>query len=87
MEWLSYLPSIFQCVGLILDILGIIILFKWEPPISGFTKDGNIAIVTEMVEEFEPQFNKNNKYSKRALVLLIVGFIFQFIATIFIFFK
>lgn len=71
-----------MCIGLLIDIAGITILFKWEPPVRGFTDEGNVIVTIEPTEDNKKEFAKNTTYSYVAIRLLVVGFAFQIVATI-----
>lgn len=69
--------------GLVLDIVGAIILFKYGFPQPGFP-EGDFL----MLEQSETTRNKSREEKERytrisqaGLVLLIVGFIFQLVGT------
>jgi|GEM_PF-1859079 len=82
MECYKLLSTILLCFGLVLDIIGVCILFKWEPPLSGYDKEGNLMIVTLPDDNQKKEFNRNKTYSKVALSFLVFGFILQIIGTI-----
>ncbi|MBP7806762.1 hypothetical protein KA057_03705 [Candidatus Gracilibacteria bacterium] len=72
--------TIINSIGLIADIIGAILLFKFGLP-EDISRSGAFFIVTNQVDEEER--NKAEKYDfwgKIGLILLIVGFIFQLIS-------
>lgn len=67
-------------IGLLLDIFGAILLFKFGLPDS-IDREGHCHIITEQVDEEEIKKGKlYDKLGKIGLVLLILGFIFQLIS-------
>jgi hypothetical protein len=69
-------------IGLILDIVGVCMLFKWEPPLSGYDKKGNLMVVMSPNDDMKKEFKKNKTYSTSAIWCLILGFVFQITSTI-----
>lgn len=82
MECIKVVAVVLSCIGLGLDMIGVYLLFKWEPPISGFTDDRMMVIGVELDKDQNIQFDKNNRVSKNALVMLLIGFFLQIISTI-----
>lgn len=67
-------------LGLILDIIGVVILFKFGLP-SEVSKEGEQLIAADKPKE--SQLNKYRKYefwSRFGLALLIVGFLCQLVS-------
>jgi hypothetical protein len=78
---MSYL-YILSSFGLLLDMVGAIMLFKYGLP-SEVSKEGNITIVMEQTDEKEiEKWKKYNRYSKFALTFLLTGFLLQFIPSV-----
>ena len=76
------LSKIFSIIGLTLDIIGVIMLFKYGLP-ANLDKEGNTYIIIEQQDEREKeQWNRFNVLSRIALALVILGFIFQLLAVI-----
>ena len=71
-------------IGLASDIIGILILFRYGPPISEILPDGSESVWYRE----DPQLEKAKKaqreirYSKIALGFIIIGFILQFIGSV-----
>ena len=69
-------------VGLALDIIGVLLLFKYGLP-SDLNKKGYIFKVLEQVDNHEVEkYKRYDKISKIALTLLILGFLMQAFSTI-----
>jgi len=67
-------------IGLVLDIVGAIILFKYGIP-EKIDKDGNVHLLLEDVDEDEIKKAKKYKlYSRIGIMLLIIGFSLQLIS-------
>ena len=74
--------NILNIIGLILDILGVLMLFKYGLP-PEVSKDGAVYLIC--IEHDEEEIKKARKYvrfSTIALTLLIVGFVIQILANI-----
>lgn len=67
-------------IGLILDIIGVVILFKYGLP-SEVSKDGQVFIAASPHNEEERRkYRKFQLWSKFGLGLLVVGFGLQIIS-------
>ncbi|MCP4487093.1 MAG: hypothetical protein GY820_07215 [Gammaproteobacteria bacterium] len=66
-------------IGLILDIIGVIILFIHGPPISPILPDGSEMLWGESTEERKTLAQKKIRFSKIALGLIVFGFMLQLI--------
>lgn len=78
------LSNIFNIVGLILDIIGVLMLFKYGIP-PEVSKDGSFAITINIPGETEIAKAKGKKYtrlSNLALTLLFLGFFIQLVANL-----
>lgn len=70
----SYLINL---IGLILDILGVLVLFKYGLP-SEVTKDGHVGYTASQSDPIErAKWYKYNRMAKVGLGLLIAGFVLQ----------
>lgn len=64
-------------IGLILDIIGALLLFKFGLPAS-IDREGHIHLITEQVDHEEITRGKiYERWGKIGLALLIIGFILQ----------
>lgn len=67
-------------IGLFLDIIGAVLLFKFGLPAS-VDREGHIHIITEQFDEEEIKKGKfYERWGKIGLGLLILGFIFQLVS-------
>jgi hypothetical protein len=68
--------------GLIFDIIGAIVLFKYGLPIET-NKYGSIFLIAEEsnIDEIK-QHKKSESISKIGILLILLGFIFQFLSSI-----
>jgi hypothetical protein len=78
--------NILNIIGLSLDIIGVLMLFKYGLP-PDISKDGSVLISMDFgtKEEKEKRISEGKKYTKlsyTALVFLVGGFISQLIANI-----
>lgn len=74
--------SILNIVGLTLDIIGVLMLFKYGLP-PELNRDGAIFLVCEENDEEQIRKAKRyDKYSYSALTLLVIGFLLQLLANI-----
>jgi hypothetical protein len=72
----------FTPVGLVLDVIGAILIFKYGLP-ADVSRKGYTCIVAEEEDETEKAKAKMyDRCSKTGFNLLILGFVFQFIASI-----
>lgn len=67
-------------IGLTLDIIGVILLFFYG--ISNSIKEGgSIGLILEQSDKGEAKkWNRNNIISKVAILLILIGFIFQLLS-------
>jgi hypothetical protein len=73
--------QIINVIGLVLDIIGILMLFKYGLP-SDLNKKGSIFMVLEQVDNNEiKKYKKYERLSYLALSLIIIGFILQALST------
>ena len=73
-------PTLINSLGLLLDIVGVIILWKYGLPES-LSREGHISIVTEQIDETEKaKAALYDRWSKFGLFFLITGFVFQLIS-------
>lgn len=66
-------PQLFNIIGLILNMIGVVILFRHGMPPS--YNEGYVEIIPE------PLYNKSKRYSNVALGLIFFGFILQLISS------
>lgn len=74
----------YSAFGLILDIVGVLILFKYGLP-SKVKEHGGGLLLEENSEEEKLRISDNNKITRRAylgLTLLLIGFFLQLIGTL-----
>ena len=78
MNYLYVLSSI----GLFLDIIGVIMLFKYGLP-SEVSKEGNVMIVLEQTDDEQiKKWKRYNLCSKVALSIIILGFVLQIVPSV-----
>lgn len=64
-------------IGLIFDIIGVLLLFKYGVP-SEINSTGSITLILEQVDQEEiKKWKKYNLWSKIGLLFIILGFAFQ----------
>lgn len=69
-------------IGLILDIIGAYLIFKYGLP-EEVSRTGSIGLILEQEDEEEKEKGKKyDTFSKIGFYLLILGFIFQFVSSI-----
>lgn len=74
------LQQFINCLGLTLDIFGVIILFKYGLP-ADVSKHGNGFLVVESINQKAiDKWNKYNIRSRVGLGLIIVGFVCQIVS-------
>ena len=72
--------SIINTIGLVLDLIGVLILFKFGLP-SQVDKNGSIGFIMEEEDLSEKKkWHKYNCWSKIGLGFISVGFILQIIS-------
>ncbi len=70
------------CIGLLLDIIGVVFLYIYGLP-SDTNKDGRQTLVTTIVYDDEKaKWKKYNNRSRFGLTLIIFGFLFQGLSTV-----
>lgn len=72
-------------IGLASDIFGILMLFRYGPPISALLPDGSELVWDREYDSQSPKAKKARReflYSKIALGFIILGFILQLIGSI-----
>lgn len=73
-------PACINDIGLILDIVGAVLLFKFGLP-AQIDRTGSVHIITEEVDHDEVRKGKlYDRWGKIGLVLLMVGFALQLIS-------
>ena len=82
MSWIEIIKWI-SPFGLILDILGAVLIYKYGLP-EEVSRTGSIVRVVEEEDETEIiKAKKYDEYSRIGFWLLILGFIFQLISSIY----
>jgi hypothetical protein len=67
-------------VGLLLDIVGAVLLFKFGLP-AAISREGHVHLVAEQVDEAEiRRSNRYDRLGKVGLALLVDGFALQLIS-------
>lgn len=67
-------------LGLILDIIGVVVLFKFGLP-SNITKEGTVFLAVQKSDEKEKKkYKKYEFWSRFGLLLLIIGFVMQIVS-------
>jgi len=74
-------------IGLIFDIIGVIILFLYGPPVIRITPEGHSilpynAMDDSITRENQAKYRKHSHRSKLGMVCILLGFILQLFATI-----
>ncbi len=74
--------SVLNSVGLILDIIGVVVLFYFGPPVLNITKEGHRILPFDSNNTAETNSNKalakkHGIFSKLGLGFLMAGFLFQ----------
>ena len=81
MNWIEIIKWL-SPIGLILDAIGAVIIFKYGLP-AEISRTGSISIILEQEDKKEIALAKKyDKYSKYGFCLLILGFILQFVSSI-----
>lgn len=76
----SNLPRIINACGLISDIIGVLLLWKFGLPES-ISREGHDYLVTGDINESEKEkAKKYDTYAKIALLFIIIGFVLQLIS-------
>jgi hypothetical protein len=77
------ISALLNTIGLIIDILGAILIFKFGLP-EHVDRDGHNYLILEQCDEEEKQkAKKYDFWGNKGLVLLIIGFVFQVISNFF----
>jgi hypothetical protein len=79
--------QIISAVGLVFDIIGIIILFYFGPPVLRITREGHQILPYNAMDEVVTKKNqaiyrKHDRMSKIGLVLVFLGFVLQLLGTL-----
>ncbi len=73
---------ILNSVGLIFNVIGAILLFKFGLP-ENINREGHINLILEQEDEGEKRkAQKYDFWGKTGLVFIIIGFIFQLIGSL-----
>jgi hypothetical protein len=82
MSWIDFIKW-FSPIGLILDIIGAILIYRFGLP-DEVSRSGTTVIIIEHEDENEKlKALKYDKYSRIGFWLLIMGFMFQLISSIY----
>ena len=81
------LSSFLNVVGLIFDIMGVLILFYFGPPVIRLTSEGHEILPYNPMDDSvtrknRAKYRKHSRMSKLGMVCILVGFLFQLSATI-----
>jgi len=68
--------TILNSIGLIFDIVGAILVFKYVPNFWSLDDRNVLRLVRD------DDYEKKEKFSKIGLVLIIIGFVFQFLSNL-----
>lgn len=84
---MTFLPQIIGSIGLMFDIVGVVLLFYYGPPTLPITAEGFAVLPfnandTEIATKNKAIFNRHQRFSCLALVLLLVGFALQLIGNL-----
>lgn len=80
--FVSNLPKIVNSIGLIFDIIGAILLWKYGLP-EPISKTGAVYIIAEQTDEVEKELaNRYDQYANAGIGLLILGFVLQLISNL-----
>ncbi len=72
---------ILNSAGLLCDITGAILLFKFGLP-ENISKKGHINLILEQIDENEKRkAKKYDLWGKIGLILIIIGFVFQLLSS------
>jgi hypothetical protein len=76
------LNSLLNIIGLSFDIIGVIMLFKYGLP-TDLNKSGATYKALEQIDKDAIiKYQKYDRYSKLALVIIIIGFLFQIMSNL-----
>ncbi len=83
---MTYAHSI-NCIGLVFDIVGVVILFYYGPPALDITKDGHKILPfnsnnPEEIAANRAVASRHSLLSKMGLGLLGLGFVLQFVSNL-----
>lgn len=82
MSWIDFIKW-FSPIGLLLDIIGAILIYKYGLP-EEVSRSGTTVIIMEQEDEDEKlKALKYDKCSRIGFWLLIIGFMFQLISSIY----
>ena len=74
------MKTLLNSIGLTLDIIGAVLLFKYGLP-EDLDRHGHQRLILEQIDEEEARLaQRYDKLSKAALSLLIVGFVLQLVS-------
>jgi hypothetical protein len=86
---MTELTRILNLAGLILGMVGVVVIFKWGPPMPDLDDDPHTVIGWPPTEETKAEAKRRGRLKRRhqrmsrfGLVLIGCGFLAQFIATI-----
>ena len=79
--------QIMSAIGLMFDIIGIIILFYFGPPVIRITREGHQILPYNARDEAitkknQAIYRKHDRMSKIGLVLVFLGFVLQLLGTL-----
>jgi len=74
------LSNILNAIGLLFDIIGVLMLFKFGLP-PDISRDGHIFItINKIDEEGKAKARRYERYSYVALAFLVIGFLLQLLS-------
>ena len=73
-------PEIINSTGLFLDIIGVVLLFRFGLPSTTADKRGSVLLSVGTDKETKKEWKRHHRISWLAMVLIVVGFILQIVS-------